>query len=195
MPTSYDYTADELRADLERLGVEDPQAALARALGVHRITVGHWLDGTRRAPSALPWAIKALVAKLAPAPREADALKRWMERHAYTADSLADVLGIDASTVRRWISGERPVSLRYALALAAAASDEVERKRRKATVKAEEAQEKKRSRLEPPKDADLVIEPIRFSRAERLAVGEAASAAGMPPRTFIKRRALEGLPV
>ena len=112
-----------------------------------------------------------------------------MRRNAYTADSLAAAIGIDASTVRRWLSGKRPSPL-YALALAAAASDELERQRRRELRAGERA--RKRSVLEPPKDADVVIEPIRFSRVERQAVGEAASAAGDAARTYIKRRASTG---
>lgn len=192
---AYDYTPDELRSDLERLGIDASQNALARALGVHRVTVGHWLAGERRLPSALPWALKALAAKLSPAPRGADSLRAWMKRNAYTADSLSDVLGIDASTVRRWLSGERPLSPMYALALAAAAADATEHVRRKAAMQADKGANRKRSVLDLPKDVDAVIEPIRFTKVERRAVGEAASAAGMQPRTFIKRRALEGLPI
>lgn len=41
-------TGDELRAALHRLGYT--QAAFAERLGVHRLTVLHWLDGTYPVP-------------------------------------------------------------------------------------------------------------------------------------------------
>jgi len=41
-------TADELRAALDRLGYT--QAAFAERIGVHRLTVLHWLDGTFKVP-------------------------------------------------------------------------------------------------------------------------------------------------
>ena len=195
VPLTYSYTPDELRADLERLGIDASQNALARALGVHRVTVGQWFDGKRRLPSSLPWALKALAAGLRPAPREAEALRAWMKRNAYTPETLGEAPGIDASTVRRWLSGERPVAPQYALALAAVAADTTERTRRRAAATEAKGPGRRLSVLERPKDVDIVIEPIRFSRRERQVVGEAASAAGMQPRTFIKRRALEGLPV
>jgi len=41
-------TPDELRAALDRLGYT--QAAFAERIGVHRLTVLHWLDGTYKVP-------------------------------------------------------------------------------------------------------------------------------------------------
>jgi len=50
---------DELKRQREKLGFT--QAELASALGVHRVAVARWETGTRKIPSMLRLALKALV--------------------------------------------------------------------------------------------------------------------------------------
>jgi DNA-binding transcriptional regulator YiaG len=51
-------TADALRTALSRLGLS--QAAFAHYIGVHRLTVLHWLDGTYPVPRTVEVIIELL---------------------------------------------------------------------------------------------------------------------------------------
>lgn len=97
-------------------------AAAAAALGISRRMVVHYRSAQHPVPRKVVLAIKGwstLQLSGRPAPGcTADALRQWLARHGYSYRLGALALGVSRRMLAYYLSGDKPISHRVALAMA-----------------------------------------------------------------------------
>lgn len=102
MATAWTVSPSELREGLDALGIT--QVEFAARIGVTRTAIIRWFQGVRT-PTGIPLSLVMEGMRKGYPSREitTDQLRRWMQREAYTTPMLAGALGVNPTTVRRWL--------------------------------------------------------------------------------------------